>query len=100
MSTFRTNALQHAVFFRFFLDQSVSYSKIPDAYGRLPKIELPSQFINRVNPLFSQLCDPYTSYNEGVYGITLKQLTHQSELLFGKISSFFGERVFSYLLSA
>ena len=78
----------------------MSYSKIPDKYGRLPTIELPSLFLDRVNPLFSQLCDPYTSYNEGVYGITLKQITHQSELLFGKISSYFGERVFAYLLSA
>ena len=33
--------------------------------------ELEEMFLKKVKPLFSQLCDPYTSYNEGGYGITL-----------------------------
>ena len=53
----------------------------------------------RVDPLFSQLCDPYTSYNEGVFGITLRQLTQQSELLFGFMAPFFAECLFEYLLN-
>ena len=33
MSTFRTNALQHAIFFHHFLQQSVSYNKMPKEDG-------------------------------------------------------------------
>lgn len=67
-------------------------------YKNFPNYELSPIFLAKVKPLFSQLCDPYTSYNQGQYGVTLKQLTMQSELLFGIMAPFFGERIFSYLL--
>lgn len=66
MSTFRTNALQHANFFHFFMNQSVSYNKIKDPKnGMYPDLEVSSAFLEKIDPIFSQLCDPYTSYNEG-----------------------------------
>ena len=64
------------------------------------KYEIQPIFLDKVKALFSQLCDPYTSFNQGVYGISLKQLTSQSELLFGNCASYFGERIFSYLIMA
>ena len=98
MSIFRTNALQHAVFFHNYLNQSVSYNKIRDSEGHYPSYKVHKMLLLRIDPLFSQLCDPYTSYNEGVYGITLRQFTSQSKLLFGVESTYLGERIFSYLL--
>ena len=67
----------------------MSYAKIPDEEGNFPKYPLSGQFIRRIKPLFAQLCDPYTSYNQGQYGVTLKQLCFQSYLFFGKPAPYF-----------
>lgn len=75
VSTFRRSIIQHINFFHDFLLQSVSYNKTHQIDGRRPKILLSRFFLKLVKPLFCQLCDPYTSYNEGVYGITLRQFT-------------------------
>ena len=68
--------------------------------GRKPEIKLSRFFLKLVKPLFCQLCDPYTSYNEGIYGITLRQLTHQSPLFFGTTANYLADRMFRYLLNA
>ena len=53
MSTFRTNALQHAIFFNKYLNQSVSYNKIRDSNGDYPKYETSPFLLQRIDPLFS-----------------------------------------------
>jgi len=96
MAVFRRNAMQHVRFFHEFMGQSVSYAKM--ANRGQEKYELSPQFIKRVKPLFAQLCDPYTSYNQGQYGVTLKQVCFQSILFFGQPAPYFGQRLFHYLI--
>ncbi len=98
MAVFRRNAMQHVRFFHEFLFQTVSYAKVPDRDGNLPKYPLSTHFIKRVRPLFAQLCDPYTSYNQGQYGVTLKQFCFQSYLFFGKQAPYFAQRIYHYLI--
>ena len=71
---------------------------MPDHDGRFPTFELSFQFLKRIKPLFAQLCDPYTSYNQGQYGVTLKQVCYQSHLFFGKPMPYFAQRIFRYLI--
>jgi hypothetical protein len=53
MAVFRRNAMQHVRFFHEFLFQTVSYAKVPDQEGNLPKFSVSGQFIKRIRPLFA-----------------------------------------------